>query len=71
MMNEIDEAALAALIAQHGIGDVLLALARHCAKQGEKTAMRIRRAEWELCAHNCQDAAEIAAHAEYDRCPTV
>jgi hypothetical protein len=64
MMNEFDEASLARMVQRHGIGDVLLSLARYCEKECDKAALRIRQVEWDLCCQTCKEAAEVAAGME-------
>ena len=60
-MNEIDEAALAALIKAHGVGDLLMAVARHCVAERNRTCRGVRYAKWDLCATLCSSAARAAA----------
>lgn len=61
MMNEYDEGVVTVLAAKHGVGDLLLCLGRLCTDKSRGNTHPIRRAQLELAASHCQDAAAILA----------
>ncbi len=59
MMNEFDEATLASLVRQHGMGDVLLALARICNTQHKAAHDQLAALQWEHAAISITETAAL------------